>query len=368
LKLGRDSAASWPAYLLDLIPAGVARDNWLKRLNLVDGFDADFELLAKGAINPPGHIRVKTEKNPFEGNMHHAGFDYSEVVGRGVDFIDYAESMGAIVSGTSGAQGVAPKFLLVQDSKEKWHGDGAISDSQIKESWLVKFPRGKKESDYKILELEAAYYRIAKKMGVRVHGPLLWDQDALFVPRFDREIQPQKGLVRKGLESLISAMGVADFGVSKSHEDYIQIIAKYCTRPKIEIQEYILRDFLNIVMGNTDNHGRNTALLKELDGTIKLSPLFDFAPMTLDDSGIARVSKWQKEDSQIPNFSSIYDLLLAHKFTADEASVFLKKTFEQLENLMSEMKREKIEGKTLERVTRKFDEFMKKYLEELKQI
>jgi serine/threonine-protein kinase HipA len=75
--------------------------------------------------------------------------------------------------------------------------------------------------------------------------------------------------------------------------------------PEIELREFILRDVLDIALGNTDNHARNTALLKELDGALALSPLFDFAPMALDPQGIARVCRWPDEDGGIPDWNAL---------------------------------------------------------------
>ncbi len=73
------------------------------------------------------------------------------------------------------------------------------------------------------------------------------------------------------------------------------MIARFATDPSQEILEYIKRDILNTALRNTDNHGRNTAFLKEPSGTVALSPLFDFAPMFLDPEGIARASRWDAE-------------------------------------------------------------------------
>jgi serine/threonine-protein kinase HipA len=58
------------------------------------------------------------------------------------------------------------------------------------------------------------------------------------------------------------------------------------------VTEYVLRDLLNQALGNPDNHGRNTALQKLPDGTIRLTPLFDFCPMKLDPTGIRRSTTW----------------------------------------------------------------------------
>lgn len=359
LDYGSYQEKSWPAFLLDLIPTGAARENLLKRLKIADGPAADFAILSQGAINPPGNIRVKNDSNLFSSINEHPGFSYQDVVSRGVDFIDYAERMGAIVSGTSGAQGVAPKFLLVQDEQGNWHGDGAISDHRIQASWLVKFPRGKKKRDYQIILAEAHYYEVARELGVRCLGPLKWDNDALFIPRFDRQKQTDGAIIRFGLESLVSAAGISEFGAVISNEEYISIIQRYSTHPKSEILEYILRDFLNIVCGNTDNHGRNTAFIKTPEGTIQLSPLFDFAPMVLDDSGIARVSRWQNESGQIPDFKTIADTLRTHNFEFEESKIFFKDVLAKLMNLPKLLIRYGVEEEVIEIATRKYDLFMK---------
>lgn len=362
LNFGSIREKYWPSFLLDLIPTGMARENWLKRLNLRDGPAADFSLIENGAINPPGHLRIKTDRNLFQLNTKHHGFSYQEIISRGVDFIEYAEKMGAIVSGTSGAQGVAPKFLLVQDQFENWHGDGSISDDQIHKNWIVKFPRGKKKRDYQILLAESLYYEVARELGIRVLGPLIWDNDALFVPRFDRLLRGQ-GMIRLGLESFVSALGISEFGAAIYHEDCIACIKRYCSTPKNEIKEYIFRDFLNIVSGNTDNHGRNSAFIKFPDGQIQISPLFDFAPMVLDDSGIARVTRWRNEFTYIPDFQNVAAVMIQSGFTPKEIASFFKDCQFKLENFLAIMNRHGVESEVIEVATRKYDLFMKRLSE-----
>jgi serine/threonine-protein kinase HipA len=58
----------------------------------------------------------------------------------------------------------------------------------------------------------------------------------------------------------------------------------------------VRRDLLNLALGNRDNHGRNTAILKDTNGTIRLAPLFDFGPAFLDARALARVIHWDGED------------------------------------------------------------------------
>lgn len=48
-----------------------------------------------------------------------------------------------------------------------------------------------------------------------------------------------------------------------------------------DIVEYVKRDIANRAFNNPENHGRNTAVLKGSNGSVRLAPLFDFAPMRL---------------------------------------------------------------------------------------
>jgi serine/threonine-protein kinase HipA len=90
----------------------------------------------------------------------------------------------------------------------------------------------------------------------------------------------------------VSAIGVADFGHVGTHEAYIDVLGQCSAYPFADIAEYLKRDIANLALGNPDNHGRNSALNKHQDGTICLSPLFDFAPMRLAKEGIVRSTRW----------------------------------------------------------------------------
>ena len=203
-----------------------------------------------------------------------------------------------MVSGGSGAGGDAPKFLLREDHEGRFHADGALSDARTARAWLVKFPRSSHQDDRIVLRAERCYHRVATRMGVRTHGELEWQRDTLFIPRFDRVIGAVDGtstVVRLGLESLCSLAGVAEFGAPIPKERLLTSLVAHATDPISEIRELVLRDLLDRALGNTDNHARNTAVLKHTDGHIALSPLYDFAPMFLDTQGIARVCRWDSE-------------------------------------------------------------------------
>ena len=284
----------WPAFMLDILPSGAARRNVLNDLGAsMDGPAADWPTLLHGAGNPIGNIRVKEAAVDVPAEQHQ-GFERQDIIARNENFIEYARAKGAPVSGSSGAQGDAPKFLLVEDLEGRWHADRAIPDDRVSRHWIVKFPRGKKASDRQVLKNEAVYYVVAGKLGLKVGSPLVYENDALFIPRFDREVL-NGAIYRNGVESLCAAAGIAEFGAHPSQNSLLETIARYSTQPQEDVEEFILRDIINIAMGNTDNHPRNTAWLKK-GGEARLAPLFDFAPMYLDEQGIARACRWDEHD------------------------------------------------------------------------
>ena len=277
---------AWPAFLLDILPSGAGRRHWLNQLQLKDGASADWQLLLQGAGNPIGNIRiqeaVQASSNDTSAEIkhqEHQGFNYEEVLKRRDSFIEYAYEHGAPVFGSSGAQGDAPKFLLTQDRCGKWHADGALPDSHCSKHWLVKFPKSKQKTDLRVLRNEAAYYTVAQECGLRTGELIKLENNALFIPRFDRQITDNQQVTRHGVESLSSLAGIADFGQATSKNTYCHAIAKYCTNPTTELIEFIKRDILDVALGNTDNHGRNTAVLRLPDNQVQLTPLYDFAPM-----------------------------------------------------------------------------------------
>lgn len=352
INFARYSAERWPAFILDMMPSGAGRDKWLARRGLSDSLAADWELLSFGAGSPPGNLRVReavvdhraiigpdAEGNSIEG-LSHPGFSREDILQRGEHFIEYAYQHGALTAGASDVQGEAPKFLLVEDHNGRWHAEGAIDDSRVAKHWLLKFPRGNTAGDRQILRNETAYLEVARQLHFVVGDALLHREDALFIPRFDRSVSDNK-VERYGLESLCSAAGISEYGASPPHELLVKTLASCSQQPAEDVAEYICRDVLNVVLGNKDNHARNTALLKGAD--IRLSPIYDFAPMYLDAAGIARVCRWQGEREQAgkPNWKAIVDFV-AENYGADYERVLRQRLSElsitllDIENIMCE--------------------------------
>lgn len=357
LDLCIKQASTWPSFLLDLIPQGFARKAICDRERIVNNQENDAEILAVGALNPIGNLRVKNDNDLFTGT-NHPGFTTEDLIAKNEEFLDHAEEYGALIVGTTGAQGMAPKFLLNQDQSGNWHCDGALKDEEVLKSFIVKFPRGKSKDDKLILEAEKPYLDIARELGVHTFAPLYYEGDVLFIPRFDRK-KLGNVMVRHGVESLASVLGLSDFASKITVEDCLQALSLYSTNPKEDILEYIFRDFLNVAMGNTDNHGRNTALLKTPDGEIRLSPLFDFAPMVLDPQMIPRNIKWTHEKNYIPDFHKVSDFLQDLDFETSEIQNFLRSSLSKLATLEELFIKHKVDQDVLQRATRKLSPLIK---------
>jgi serine/threonine-protein kinase HipA len=294
----RHSLPHWPAFLFDLIPQGNGRKYLLGRLKISEGKSSDFPLICAGAFNPIGRIRVKEAVDYFQKHIDlHAhsdglgqGLTHQQILARDDVFTERMLVHSMLAAGTTGIQGAAPKYLLTKDRNNLWHADGALPDAQATAHYIVKLPRGKEEVDRRLLRNEAAYMRVAKRMGLHVHGDVSHEGNMLFIPRFDRQVVGNR-VLRIHQESAASACGIVGFDARPTQFELIGGLRAVVTDKTSATIEFLKRDVLNLAMRNTDNHARNTAI-QMLDGRVHLAPLFDFAPMYMDPEGIARAVRW----------------------------------------------------------------------------
>ncbi len=292
--------STWPAFLMDLLPQGYGRKELLRQLNFSENTQeqADWALLKAGAGNPIGNLRIKEAYEWLQGQFpvqQNHGFSLDQVVERQENFIESLASYGLFIAGSSGIQGEWPKLLLTQGHDDLFYLDHTLTDHQVKQHWLVKFSRGSDQNLDKILMHEALYMKVAQYLGLRVHQELELHGKTLFIPRFDRKVIDGK-VERIAQESIASLGGKAGFGVRMTHNQICSLLMQCCTEPKQEIFEYLKRDLANVALGNKDNHTRNTAIQRFNNGIIRLTPLFDFAPMWLHPDGIARTTRWERDD------------------------------------------------------------------------
>lgn len=305
-----------PPFLYDMVPQGRGRRFLIDLLQLVDHDRLVMPLLLNGAFNPIGCLRITTavdfyraeaEKNPDTARQD--GFTLRDIETKTEDFLQHLALHAMLASGTTGVQGVAPKFLLTQDGADRWFADLALDDSRARKHWLVKLPRGRTEPDLMVHRNEAAYLRVAQACGLRVLEEPHVIGNMLFVRRFDREVGP-KGVTRLHQESLASLAGTRGFGVATTQNELFAALRKHATDPVAEALEFLKRDVLNLALRNTDNHARNTAVQRLSDGTCRLTPLFDFAPMFMDPDVVPRTVHWKDaQGARLDTWQQVFDHL-----------------------------------------------------------
>lgn len=290
---------TWPAFLVDLLPQGFGRQELLRQLDYSENAQqkADWALLNAGASNPIGNLRIKEAHEWLQQHYPNTirGFSLQEIMDRNETFIESLASFGLFVGGSSGVQGEWPKLLLTQAKDGLFYLDHTLADNQAQKHWLVKFSRGQDQRLEKILSQEALYMKVAQFLGLNVFQDLEMHGRTLFIPRFDRCIENGQ-VIRLGQESIASLSQKAGFGIKLSHNQICHLLMQSCSHPQQEIFEYLKRDLANVALGNKDNHTRNTAIQRHFDGTVQLTPLFDFAPMWLHPDGIARTTRWEQDD------------------------------------------------------------------------
>lgn len=294
-----------PPILYDLVPQGRGRKFLAERLALKDHDNLILPLVMAGAFNPIGCLRLTSAVDFFEREAAKQpdaavkeGFALEDVLTRSDDFLNHLSVHAMLASGTTGVQGVAPKFLLTTDRDGRWHADMALADERANEHWLVKLPRGSSDADRAVLRNEAAYLRLAAACGLRVHHPPQHHGDALFVRRFDREVSEGR-TYRLHQESLASAGGQRGMAMGRNMHALVTDLRSVTSHPAVETLEFLKRDVLNQAMRNTDNHTRNTAIQRMRNGNVRLTPLFDFAPMFLDPEVIARSCFWRDMQDRV---------------------------------------------------------------------
>lgn len=302
---------SIPAFLYDLVPQGKGRKFLLGLLGRADSDALVMPLLLAGAFNPIGCLRIDTAVDFFRqhagGQTHQPteGFRLEDIVQKSEAFLQHLALHAMLASGTTGVQGVAPKYLLTQDAQGAWFADMALPDERARQHWLLKLPRGRHDSDRMILRNEAAYLRVARACGLHCgHDPMLVGE-MLFLRRFDRLVAPETAdghpaqpqrLHRLHQESLASLAGLQGFGLPTTQNRLLAALRAHVSDPAGDTLEFLKRDVLNVALRNTDNHARNSAVQRLPDGRVCLTPLFDFAPMFADPEIVPRTVDWILQD------------------------------------------------------------------------
>lgn len=296
---------SAPAFLHDIAPAGAAKRFLMKRIGREkpQDVDADLFLLARSTPAPIGNMRIRESVQALEGEAA-IGFPRQDVISRDNRFLEYAYEQGAAIGGATGAGGEAPKLLMTQSTDGMLYPDAVLNDEDVAQHWFIKFARNQAtQNDQDILRSEYHYYRALQTLGidtVATEGLALEEatKPSLWMHRFDRRLT-ESGVERLAVESIYSLAGVTNPGSYMDHLEVVRLLVEQWRAVGQEarvvdlVAEYLRRDLLNKVLGNSDNHGRNTSIIRERDA-LRLAPIYDLAPMVMDAEAVTRTTKWPK--------------------------------------------------------------------------
>ncbi|MBV4532107.1 HipA domain-containing protein [Pseudomonas sp. SWRI107] len=292
-----------PAFIYDIAPAGAAKRFLLRHIGREKpaGMGDDLYLLGRSTPAPIGNLRVKESYEQLD-LTDPIGFSREDVVARDQRFLEYAYEQGAAIGGATGAGGEAPKLLMTEDGSGQLYPDAVLADERARRHWFIKFARNQAlADDQDILRAEHLYYKALQQIGIdtvaSAHMALEeGSKPSLWMERFDRQ-SCADGVKRLAVESVYALCGVTEPGSRMGHVAVLEKLVNVWREagqadqvPEL-IADYLRRDLINKILGNADNHGRNTAIIRTRDA-VRLAPIYDLAPMVMDQEGITRTTKW----------------------------------------------------------------------------
>jgi serine/threonine-protein kinase HipA len=175
----------------------------------------------------------------------------------------------ALIAPGSSMGGARPKVTIVDE-------EGS--------AWIAKFSRANDTINNPVVEY--ATMSLMAKAGIEVpeiraksigsHG------DCFLIKRFDREQGP--GIHFISAHALFNVERLRDYGdATKDPASYValaRILLKRSAKPKEDCEQLFRRMVFNIIIGNTDDHARNHAMLFDVvRGEWRLSPAYDVLPI-----------------------------------------------------------------------------------------
>lgn len=262
----------WPAFFQNLLPEGHNR----ARLAQERGCDEDdeFELLAAAGHDLMGGLEV--EPMPHDAEIPQVVRHWHTALGFDVLEPGFVEQP---VEDAAALPGVVTKFSAVQEGRRyvvRRHGAAG--------EFILKLPSTRHPD---LAANEYAGYRMCEALGLDcAEASVIRRQDAelpeqvpfeeiLAVRRFDRHERR-----RVHMEEFAQALGYLPrnkYGTG-IFEDYGRMLAfldRFSTRPAQDTREFLGRFVAFILMGNTDAHLKNWALMYPDGREPQLAPLYD---------------------------------------------------------------------------------------------
>lgn len=145
--------------------------------------------------------------------------------------------------------------------------------------WLAKFPARDDRNDVVRMEFLALELASDSDIEVPEHRlELVADRPVLLLRRFDRRQHADGARIRLHYLSGLTMTGLHERDYARgSYADLADWLRQHGQRPLEDSRALYRRMLFNIMIGNTDDHLRNHAVIRDADG-YRLSPAFDLVP------------------------------------------------------------------------------------------
>jgi serine/threonine-protein kinase HipA len=161
----------------------------------------------------------------------------------------------------------------------RMHPKIAISAGEIE--WIAKFRS--REDTVDLPRIECATMKLARLCGIsaaEVKLSAVGEQACTLVRRFDRT--PDGPLHYLSASAMWNEPTYNDQISPKTWSSYMSIAdllrLHVSANPRADCEELFRRMAFNVVIGNTDDHGKNHGFLMTRTGTWRLAPAFDVTP------------------------------------------------------------------------------------------
>lgn len=263
----------WPAYFANLLPEGHNRERLARERGC--GPDDEFELLAAAGHDLMGAIEV--EPVPLREGIPDVVRHWHTAMGLDVLEPGFVETP---VEDAASLPGVVTKFSAVREGRRyvvKRHGAAG--------SVILKLPSARHPD---LVRNEFCGYRLCEALGLRCAPARVIARDEaqlpeqvpfdeiLAVPRFDRGPEGQR-IHMEGFAQVLQYPTRQKYGrgLVENYAAMLRVLDQLSGRPVEDVREFVARFVAFILMGNTDAHLKNWALLYPDAHTPQLSPLYD---------------------------------------------------------------------------------------------
>lgn len=181
----------------------------------------------------------------------------------------------AIVQAGGTAGGMMPKILAALSPDGATIVTGASQIPEGMEAWLIKL-NTEQRKEAKLIELEHAYFAMAKAAGLRVPATrLIRDTNEILhfaIQRFDREANNPNQRIHTQTYAALAGLNYHE--PTGDYENLLRL-TKHLTRNHEEVCEQFRRMLFNVLAYSRDDHSKNFSFQMDPSGDWTLTPAYD---------------------------------------------------------------------------------------------